>query len=240
MNGGLKRISLVVLLLLISASIAWGQKQRVKNQPYADLKLYHLGFHVGLHTQDLLLTNSGVTSDGQVWFAEIPTYTPGFSVGVIGDMYLNPYFSLRVLPTLNFGDRKVIFRKQHSENEAEDVSVSLRSNYMSLPLQIKYAALRLNNYRPYITGGVYAAMDLGRKKGTELMLKGMDYGVEIGFGCDIYLPYFKLCPELRFSFGLADVLEKDRSDLSDPDMQKYTNALSKATTRMITLSFNFE
>ncbi|WP_080905890.1 porin family protein [Parabacteroides sp. Marseille-P3160] len=236
----MKRISLVVLLLLISASIAWGQKQRVKNQPYADLKLYHLGFHVGLHTQDLLLTNSGVTSDGQVWFAEIPTYTPGFSVGVIGDMYLNPYFSLRVLPTLNFGDRKVIFRKQHSENEAEDVSVSLRSNYMSLPLQIKYAALRLNNYRPYITGGVYAAMDLGRKKGTELMLKGMDYGVEIGFGCDIYLPYFKLCPELRFSFGLADVLEKDRSDLSDPDMQKYTNALSKATTRMITLSFNFE
>jgi hypothetical protein len=111
---------------------------------------------------------------------------------------------------------------------------------VSLPLQIKYAALRLNNYRPYITGGVYAAMDLGRKKGTELMLKGMDYGVEIGFGCDIYLPYFKLCPELRFSFGLADVLEKDRSDLSDPDMQKYTNALSKATTRMITLSFNFE
>lgn len=51
------------------------------------------GFHVGLHAQDLLLTNTGVTTDGETWFAEIPTYSPGFSVGVIGDMYLNPYFN---------------------------------------------------------------------------------------------------------------------------------------------------
>ena len=55
----------------------------------------------------LLLTNTGVTTDGETWFAEIPTYSPGFSVGVIGDMYLNPYFNLRFIPTVRFGDQEV-------------------------------------------------------------------------------------------------------------------------------------
>ena len=56
----------------------------------------------------------------------------------------------------------------------------------------------------------------------------------------IYLPFFKLCPELKFSFGLVDLLEKDRGDLTDPELIKYPNSLSKATSRMVTLTFNFE
>jgi hypothetical protein len=86
------------------------QQQKPKNQPYADMKWYHLGFHIGLHTQDLILTNSGaVTTDGEVWFAEIPTYSPGFSVGIIGDLFLNPYLNLRLSPTVHFGDKNVVF-----------------------------------------------------------------------------------------------------------------------------------
>ena len=90
--------------------MAMAQKEKVKNLPYVDNKLFHLGFFVGLHTQDLLLTHSGVVSNGQTWFAEIPSYSPGFSVGVIGDMYLNPYFNLRITPSIHFGDKKFVFR----------------------------------------------------------------------------------------------------------------------------------
>ena len=60
---------------------AMAQKERVRNQPYADLKWLHLGFHVGIHSQDLLLTHTGVMTNGETWFAEIPSYSPGFSVG---------------------------------------------------------------------------------------------------------------------------------------------------------------
>ena len=91
------------------------QKEKVKNQPYADLKWFHLGFHVGLHAQDLILTNSGVATNGETWYAEIPNYSPGFSVGVIGDMYLNPYFNLRFTPTIHFGDKKIVFRRPEME-----------------------------------------------------------------------------------------------------------------------------
>ncbi|MDH6534515.1 hypothetical protein M2101_001187 [Parabacteroides sp. PM5-20] len=213
------------------------QVERVKNQPYADMKLYHLGFHVGIHSQDLLLTQNGVMNNGEIWFAEIPSYSPGFSVGVIGDMYLNPYFNLRVSPSLHFGDKKFIFREQNSEVEYR---TNVRSTYVTLPVDIKYSAFRLNNYRPYLIGGIYGALDIGRKKGHPLLMKGIDYGLEFGIGCDIYLPFFKFCPELKFCFGLADVLEKNRTDLTDKELIKYTDALSKATSRMVILTFNFE
>ena len=190
---------------------AMAQKERVRNQPYADLKWLHLGFHVGIHSQDLLLTHTGVMTNGETWFAEIPSYSPGFSVGVIGDMYMNPYFNLRFTPSIHFGDKK-----------------------------FKYTALRLNNYRPYLIGGIYGSVDIGRKKGNPILLKSTDFGFEFGLGCDIYLPYFKLCPELKFCFGLVNLLEKDRPDLVDQANIKYTDALSKATSRMVILTFNFE
>ena len=233
----MKRLIIILSVLLIGASYALAQKEKVKNQPYADLKLFHLGFHVGLHSQDMLLTNNGITTNGETWFAEIPSYSPGFSVGIIGDMYLNPYMNLRFIPTIHFGDKKFVFHKQEDD---EEYTSTVRSNYLTFPLDIKYSAFRVNNYRPYLIGGVYGAMDLGRKRGNVLLLKRQDFGVEFGLGCDIYLPFFKLCPELKFSFGLVDLLDKKRDDLNDPELLKYTNALSKATSRMVTLTFNFE
>lgn len=217
--------------------VAMAQKERVKNQPYADLKWFHLGFHVGVHSQDLLLTHTGVTTNGETWFAEIPSYSPGFSVGVIGDMYLNPYFNLRFTPSIHFGDKKFTFIEQ---NSGEKFTTNVRSSYLNFPLDVKYTALRLNNYRPYIIAGVYGSFDIGRKKGNPILLKSTDFGLEFGLGCDIYLPFFKLCPELKFCFGLVDLLEKDRKDLVDQANIKYTDALSKATSRMVILTFNFE
>ena len=196
---------------------AMAQKERVRNQPYADLKWLHLGFHVGIHSQDLLLTHTGVMTNGETWFAEIPSYSPGFSVGVIGDMYK--------------------FREQAT---GEEFITNVRSSYLNFPLDVKYTALRLNNYRPYLIGGIYGSVDIGRKKGNPILLKSTDFGFEFGLGCDIYLPYFKLCPELKFCFGLVNLLEKDRPDLVDQANIKYTDALSKATSRMVILTFNFE
>ncbi len=233
----LKKIAFILYFICLASTMAMAQKEKVKNLPYADNKLFHLGFFVGLHSQDLLLTNSGSSYNGETWFAEIPNYSPGFSVGVIGDMYLNRFFNLRFTPSIHFGDKQFVFKKENSE---ETFKTNVRSNYLMFPLDIKYSALRLNNYRPYLLGGVYGAFDLGRKKGTPILLKGPDFGIEFGIGCDIYLPFFKLCPELKFCFGLTDVLEKNRSDLQGQETIKYTEGLSRATSRMVVLTFNFE
>ena len=233
----MRRLLFIICVFFLSVTAVMAQKEKVKNQPYADLKWFHLGFHVGLHAQDLILTNTGVATNGETWYAEIPSYSPGFSVGVIGDMYLNPYFNLRFTPTINFGDKKFVFKEQESGDEFR---TSVRSSYLTFPLSVKYSAMRLNNFRPYLVGGIYTAFDLGRKRGNPMLLKGTDFGLEFGLGCNLYLPFFRLCPELKFSFGLLDLLEKDRSDLQGQETIKYSDALSKATSRMVTLTFNFE
>ena len=88
--------------------------------------------------------------------------------------------------------------------------------------------------------GPYVNMEIGNKKNLPIRLNTSDYGIEVGFGCNIYTPMFKLCPELRFSFGFKDMITKDRPDLVDRTLLKYTEALSSGKSRMITLTFNFE
>ncbi|WP_352421578.1 porin family protein [Proteiniphilum sp.] len=233
----IKKAIYFLLLILVSGNLH-GQHRKLQHRPYADQRLFHLGFTVGLHTQDLILTQSGfVNENGEVWFSEIPDYSPGFAVGIIGDMYLNRFMNLRAIPTLYLGDKKFVFKEQSS---GEEFTTHLRNNYISLPLHLKISADRINNFRPYVLVGGYASLELAPTRNRAVLLKPYDAGIEFGVGCDFYLPLFKLAPELKFSFGLADILEKERDDLKDDGLRKYASSLSKAVQRMITLSFHFE
>ena len=56
-----------------------------------------------------------------------------------------------------------------------------------------------------------------------------------------YLPFFKLNPEIKFCFGLTDILKHDRPDLvDDPQKLKMTESLTKVKSNMIVLTFYFE
>ena len=82
--------------------------------------------------------------------------------------------------------------------------------------------------------------DLTVKKQRALLTQRFDLALEVGFGCDFYMPFFKLIPELKFCFGLTDLLVKDRRDLIDKNLLKYTQSLNKVSSRMIVLTFYFE
>ena len=87
----------------------------MQNKPYIDYRRLHYGFFVGVHMQDLELVNNGyVTPEGQQWYADVPSYSPGFSVGVLADLRINSHLSLRLIPTMHFGDKTVVFREQNS------------------------------------------------------------------------------------------------------------------------------
>ncbi len=235
----MKKITIYFCLLLsFLPGYTFGQYRKLQHRPFADQRLFHLGFTLGLHTQDLILTQSGYQNDhGEVWFSEIPKYTPGFSVGMIADMYLNRYLNLRTVPSLYLGEKYVVFREQKS---GEEYDTRVRNNYLTLPLHLKISTGRIDNFRPYFLLGGYGSVELGSRKKQAVLLKPYDFGIELGVGCDFYLPMFNLAPELKFGFGLIDILEKDRADLTDDILQKYARSLSKATQRLITLSFHFE
>ncbi len=230
----------LILVVLLGGTVSLKSQRGYKkpvNQPYADQKLYHLGFLVGLETQDMTISHQQNGNQNESWFTEIPSYVPGFSIGIIGDRYLSQYFNIRLSPSLHFGERQFVFKEQYSGKE---YSSTLKNHYLSIPLHLKFNGGRIQNARPYFLAGAYANMDISPNKAEALRFKKVDYGLEFGVGCNIYFPLFKLCPELKFSFGLTDLINKDNGDLNDSEMIKYRDAVSSAKTRAISLVFNFE
>lgn len=234
----MKRFLLYILLLLLLPQGTMAQERKVQNKPYIDYRRLHYGFFVGLHMQDMEFVNNGfVTPEGESWYADVAQYNPGFSVGVLADLRLGEYMSLRAVPAMHFGQSNIVFREQASGARSYQ---SVKTTYIAFPLHLKMAAERFNNYRPYVMAGVSPMMNLTVKKQKQLLLKKFDFMVEVGFGCDYYLPFFKLIPELRFAFSLLDVLEKDRKDLLDANYIKFTQSVDKVVSKMVILSFYFE
>jgi hypothetical protein len=236
------RIIILFIFVFVGGTLC-AQKQKVQHQPYGDYKLYHFGITVGMNFQDLLLTNSGLSFENQAtgatetWYATIPSYSPGFTVGLIADLFLNPYMNLRFTPSLSFGDKTFVFVEPHL---GESFKTTVRSNYLMTPIDLKFRSFRLNNMRPYVLAGAYSVLDLSLKKDDPILLRPMDFGLTIGFGSDFYFPFVKVAPEIRFCFGLGNMIDKKRTDLTDYGLMKYTGAIARGVSRMIIFSLNFE
>jgi len=232
-------LKLLIGLLFFAQSGKMAAQTKVQYLQYEDLKPYHFGFLVGLHTQDLIFQHSGLKdADGNRWYANIPAYTPGFTVGVIGDLRLAESMSLRLTPTIHFGSKEVSLLSDIPGSTIQKASV--RSNYITIPLSIRYRGARSNNYRPYIMSGFSAGIDMGRDQQEPILLTPVNLYWEIGTGCDFYLPYFRLVPEIKFCLGLGDIFVHNRTDQESEVFQKYTNAFDKVTSRLIVFSLQFE
>lgn len=242
-NPTLRHIALRLLLLLPllgapAVSYAkWGEK--VPNRQYADLKRWHWGFSVGTHVQDFSFTHSGlVTEDGRQWQMEVPDFSPGFNATVLGDLRLHRYLNLRLSPGMYFGSKTVHMLDFNSgERQLQD----MKSAYVVIPLDFKISGDRLQNTRPYLTVGAMGVLDISKKRSDPIVTKNFDTMLTVGLGCDFYLPFFKLCPEIKFCFGLTDILKHDRPDLDEnPATMQITQSLTKMKGNMVVLSFYFE
>ena len=231
------RFKVVVVLLMLSGLPAIAQ-----NEYYGEDNRLHFGFSLGLNSMDFGITPSLVQAN-QV---DVSRLKPGFSVGIISDMQLSRYFNLRFTPTLHFGERELSYSYSYIENDSVKVkgggSVSVGSAPLCLPLYLKYSAERYGNIRPYLIGGGGVGIDLGRDKEKPVYLKPLDLYLEFGVGCEIYFWFFKLAPELKFAIGGNNLFVpiEEREEGLSPDDEKYSLALKKLTSKMITLTFNFE
>jgi hypothetical protein len=200
------------------------------NLQYVDQKPIHFGFLLGTNMMDF-----GVTPSDSV---RVSNLKPGFSVGIITDLRLNRYLNLRFTPTLHFGEREL----DYTFNTGKQ-SLVIQSIPVCFPLLLKYSAERKNNYRPYLIWGGGIAVDLGTNAQNPVLLRPIDFYTEFGVGCDIYFSFFKLCPELKYSIGFNDLFvplnQRTSGEIKIED-QRFSNALTKLTSRMLTLSFNFE
>jgi len=252
------------ILILIAFCLLWSfgfsQSKRVAYLTTYDQDRLHFGFTLGLNAFDFRIRHFNSLNDNVDFStqsldslklaeidavdrkvrADVATLIPGFTVGIVSSYRLSEFAELRFLPGLSFGNRKMVFNVPiHDLNNNEDLSsYSVRSTYLDFPLVVKYKAKRIVNQRPYIVLGGAFRLDIAKSADDDLVaLDSPNLFFEIGGGWDSYLPYFRFSTELKFSFGLNNVLGKIPEF---PQPAYYSNAISRINSNIITLSFHFE
>ena len=229
-----RRRFIIMTALLCAVLTATAQERKIQNKPYIDLRPMHFGILVGMNLQDIEFENVGpqiiTLDDGttrqETIVCDADKWNAGFSVGVLADLRLSQHLNLRFSPTMHFGAKHLTFRnltETDQEGRQTEVTQDMKNTYISLPIDLKFSAERWNNYRPYLMAGVNPTLNL------------------TGLGVDLYLPFFKLIPELKFCWSLRDALDHDHAnELQDVNQRKYTNAVANGYSKMIVLTFYFE
>ena len=244
--------TLLMLTLCLTALMTTAQERKVQNRPYTDLRPLHLGILVGMNLQDIELENVGPqtilqeegTSKTQTIVCDDDKWNAGFSVGVLADLRLSKHLNLRFTPTMHFGAKHLTFYNMtelNAEGRLLEMTQDMKSTYISFPVDLKFSAERWNNYRPYVIAGVNQLVNLTSKNQDFLQLKRTDTMIEVGLGCDLYLPFFKLIPELKFCYSLTNAIDSSHAnELQDTNKRMYANAVSSGQSKMIVLTFYFE
>jgi hypothetical protein len=235
------------------------QRLLLKNLTTFDDKRIHFGFSLGINTVDFNFDHYAVIGNNpkfdrenleniggslidssRVIRADISSLVPGFTVGIVTNLRLSESFDLRFLPGMSFSERRIKYNIPISDvNSTGDNSYySIKSTFLDFPLLVKYKSRKMNNQRPYIISGMAYRIDISKTGQEDLVrLKPFSASVEAGVGWDTYLQFFRLSTELKFSFGLDNVLD-DGPKSTQP--QVYTNAFSRLSSNMFVLSFHFE
>jgi len=239
-----------LIIFLFTSIFAFSQEQKVKNIPNFDRKWLHFGFTVGLNMFDasIALSDEFLQQNSENDYLINHVYgientpSPGFHLGPIVNLRINEYVDLRALVDLSFGQRNLNYTlKDTIGNDPEPFKVHLmkiESIFLEVPLQIKYKAKRINNYRPYVIFGTTTKWDMAAQKKIKdeerpkIKFKPFDVYWEAGMGVDYYLPYFKFSTEIKYQVGMLDIVNRDNT--------QYTNAINRMTSRMLVLSFHFE
>jgi hypothetical protein len=230
----LKKILRIIILAMIPIAVT-AQVKKPWNDPGYDNKWIHFGFSVGVNTMDLKIqrTLQSDTATSPVLIPDVSHISPGFQVQIVSNLRLGDNLDLRFLPGISFGSRDISFYK--STDKTYFGKVSIESSYLDFPLDLKYRSHRLNNYRPYILGGVNYRYDMAARKQDELRFRAGDIYYEGGIGVDWYLPYFKFSTELKVGVGLLDRLVRDSKS-----NQNYVASIDKMNAYVVGLSFHFE
>ena len=224
--------------MLCSPSI----KGQIQNLPNFDKNIMHYGISVGYmdskfmleYTEDEAIRENiqGVTS----------YYIPGFHITIVGDLRINDYMNIRLLPGISFLDREINYAlsdQYASTAHNLDRARKAESIYGDLPIDLKLRSARWRNFRPYVITGLRYGFDFASLKNNKnrnddsiIRLSPNDFSYTMGVGFDFYFPYFKFAIELKMGLGLVD--------LKVPDETFYSQSIESIKSRTFTLSISVE
>jgi len=237
----MKKIGIFLGLFFLANQciLAQFKKDPILNIQNEDKKFLNWGYYLGFNQFDFQFEYENDTATQNELTDILVDKTFGFNVGLIGEMRINEFVDVRFEPGLFYTQRDLGFPGFASENDAIR---EVRSTYIRFPLLVKLSARRFGNWKPFVIGGGFAAINLGSNEDSlednssgEFRMKKNSYGYELGFGIDFYTEYFKFTPSIRGVFTLTDELVRD----NDPN-SPWTGNIAALRTRGIFINFTFE
>ena len=231
-----KYFSVLITLFFFFNGFSQKKGVKVENLQNFDNKKIHFGYFIGLNQYNF-----------KIDYKTNPNYTTqveeelGLNIGLIGDLKINEHLNLRFEPGLHTNKGALKFNERSKFTQYSDTLRTIKSTYIHLPLLLKFSSKRIDNFRPYLIGGISTSFNLSSNqnspednKNNVFRLKTNTLYYELGFGIDFYLQYFKFSPSIRGLFSLKNELVPD-NDINSP----WTGHIDKLSTRGIFINLTF-
>lgn len=241
----MKQGIITVLFWFTLFTIGFGQFNKTyaqsspENIPHYDNKAVIFGWYIGGNTMYTNITDGKALPYNDSIMAFNALSRIGGQIGLLGDLRLLSFLHVRFLPNISFSDRTFEFLIKEGET-FHTTKQNFEVIYLDLPIELKIAAKRWHNFRPYLIGGFKYDYDLGsirRKKiaDNEFLFKinETEMYYTLGAGFDFYFPFFKMTVELKSAFGLTDVLNKEYRTV-------YSDCIDKMKSQMFYINVIFQ
>jgi hypothetical protein len=217
-------------------------RERLINLPNFDKKPVHYGYFLGTNQYDFKFEYIDSYYKELMYKDIAVNQKKGFNVGLIGDLRINDFFNLRFEPGLYYNKRELVYPEFPEFKRESDRFREVKSTYIHLPLYLKINTKRINNFRPFILGGISTDFNLSsNQKNTDdnasnvFRTISQQFNYELGLGFEFYLYYFKFSPSLRGIFSLENELINDSAEGSP-----WTGYINNMFSRGVSLIVTFE
>ncbi|TXD83365.1 PorT family protein [Subsaximicrobium wynnwilliamsii] len=237
----MKNIFLLIFLCMAgqTASAQLFSKEKIRNLENFDKQILSWGFFLGLNQYDYQFNYEEDLPDILV------ETTTGFSVGLISDLRISEHLNLRFEPGLFITQRNLQYDPNYFIGQTftdADLLREVKSTYVHFPLLLKVSTKRINNFKPFLLGGISTSLNLSSNEKNpddnsagEFRTKKNVLFYELGFGVDFYNQWFKFTPSIRGIFAINDELVPDK----DPN-SPWTGNVTTMKTRGVFINFTFQ
>lgn len=230
-----KKIILVALGIIIYDTSLAQSADKVNNPRYDDRKIITYGFSLGYQTASYRLKYSDFFTAPEMDSVHsiLPKKKPGFKLGFIVNFRLAEFLDFRITPTVSFAE----YMLEYNFIGGNQITELVESTGVEFPLLFKYKSQRRDNIRMYIIGGITPIIEAAGRSNLDedksrLQIESFNAALELGFGLDLYYPLFKFSPEIRFSYGLLNVLSPAPNDKRA--------GIDQLKTKTLSLFFHFQ
>ena len=232
-----KIVIIIFLVIILDPSILSGQKYAIENRNFSSFnrKPYYFGLTLGLNSSGFKINQSkNFIGNDSIRIVE-GARTGGFNLHMIANLKMGDYFDFRFLPGFSFANRNVEYTS--TERNTPETQ-RIEAVFFELPFHLRYKSSPYKDKRFFVVGGLKYSYDVASNSNSRravnlLKISPHDFQFEVGFGLQMFYPYFIFSPEIKFSRGLNNLL------IYNGDLNQ-SRVLENVVSQFVTISFHFE